>query len=129
MNLGKFTSVFAMPKFPCDWTSLEAWCMANVSNISSAVADDNNLRVVTTVAMTLDQQAAVKTYMGTLTHDGEATKLALPHNLTGQEKVAFENAVKAKIATLTWDSMSVAQRTFSMGGQLSNSDYDILPTS
>jgi hypothetical protein len=119
---------FSLPTFPVARNDLIAWCSSNVTNYVSAICD-NRLKIVTSADMTTDQINAVKAYIATLTQNGEATKLALPHNLVSNDKATFENLVKAKIATLTWDALSVAQRTFSMGGTLSNSDYDALPTS
>jgi hypothetical protein len=119
---------FALPIVPVDGGSLVSWCQANVSGYVNGHSD-SQLSVIKNSAWTSDQITAVKTYIATLTESGEATKLALPHNLTGSAKATFEAAVTAKIATLTWDTMSPAQRTFSMGGTLSNTDYDSLPTS
>ena len=119
---------FALPLFPVDGGSLVAWCAANVPNFVSALCD-SRLKVVISADLTKDQMSAISTYIASLTQNGEATKLALPHNLVGDAKAVFENAVKAVIAGKTWDTLSVAQRTFSMGGTLSMSDYDSLPTS
>jgi hypothetical protein len=93
------------------------------------VADDNNLRVVTTSDLNDSQKNAVKAHLSSLVKETEATKLALPHNRTGSDKESFENAVKAVIAGKTYDQLSVAQKTFFMGGQLSDADYDALPIS
>lgn len=120
---------FMLPKFPVESASLTAWCAANVPGYVSCVVDDTCLKVVTSAGLTSVQQGAVKTYLATLTKDGEATKLAAPHCLIGNAKETFENSVKAVIASKSYDQLSVAQKTFFMGGQLSASDYDSLPTS
>jgi hypothetical protein len=124
-----FIQRFQLPAFPVDGGSLDIWCAANVPGYVSSFSDSSLLKLTTTAALNKTQSAVVLAYLLTLTQNGEATKLALPHNLIGMSKLNFENLVKAKIATLTWDSMSAAQKTFSMGGSLSGSDYDSLPTS
>lgn len=124
-----FKQSFFLPRFPVDSTSLVAWCAANVPGYVSAIADDNNLRVTTSAELNPAQQAAVKTHLLSLVKETEAAKLELPHNLIGQPRVDFENAVKAVIASKTFDQLSVAQKTFFMGGQLSDEAYDALPIS
>ncbi len=122
------TANFALPKFPVDGGSLIAWCASNVTGYVSAIVDAQ-LKIVTSDMMEKAAVDAVNAYIATLTQQGEATKLALPHNLSGQAKVTFENSVKAVIASKTFDQLTAAQKTFFMGGTLSNSDYDSLPTS
>lgn len=120
---------FGLPKFPVESESLKTWCAANVPGYVDCVSDDTSLKVITSSALTLDQQAPIKSHLASLTHDGEATKLQAPHCLMGAAKASFENSVKTVIAGKTWDTLTPAQRTFSMGGSLSASDYDSLPTS
>jgi hypothetical protein len=129
MNVNSFMSIMRLPNFPVEPESLKAWCAANVTGYISSISDDSSLKIVTTSEMTKDQKGAVMTYLGTLTKNGEAAKLALPHALIGAAKSTFENQVRAVIASKTFDQLSPAQKTFFMGGQLSSNDYDALPIS
>jgi hypothetical protein len=126
MNVKSF---FPLPKFPVDSSSLLVWCGANVPGYVSGVSDDNNLRLVTSAELNPTQQAAVKAHLASLVKETEASKLVLPHNLIGLDRVNFENAAKAVIATKTFDQLSAAQKTLFMGGHLSDADYDSLPIS
>ena len=122
---------FKWLSFLIDVPSFIVWCQANIENFAGLVSARNYFKIF--VSGSYDK-AALKTeiegYLAGLTSGGEATKRALPsRKISTAAQKTFEAAVKAHIATKTWDSMSAAERTFAMGGSLSPSDYDTLTTS
>lgn len=120
--------------FLIDLPSLADWLATNYADGFVEIRATSTLAIRFHEPLTSDQIAAIKTHLGTLAGDTEATKRALKSRLRGalgknQERFDFELAVKNFIATKDWSAMSVAERKFSMGGTLTNSEYDTLTTS
>lgn len=121
-----FMMSFDIPSFPVATFDLAAWAKANVSGCVSSLCD-NRLKIVSSAALTSDQITAVKTYIASLTHNGEATKLALPHNLIGDPYQAWLSVVQVAAANAV--TPTAAQKLLMMNATLTAAQMDGLPTS
>lgn len=128
--------MFKWKSFPIDLPSFLDWLKSTYGVEFGAFAGPELLQIWKTgmvagnpATISDSEKTVIMAHWNGLDQTAEATKRALPSRKKLLEKGAFEQAVKAFVATKDWSAMSVAERKFAMGSVLINTEYDTLTTS